>query len=159
MTTDEREVRINLSAKGRSFSVFLTDEKEGFSASSQLSNLSRTGMFLEMDSLLKKGRTYQFNIRTQKGKNILGRLHVRWNRTKSQGPYFPKGIGVKVVEFFEETESHHFSTIFVSFFLFSLEKGDGVEFMASMNSAGEKSLCSTILLNLLNTKLRPCFPD
>ena len=111
MNIIEREVRIDLTARGRNFSVYLTDASKEYKASCKMTNLSRSGMFLQIDENIQLGKELQFNIHTPEGTPIRGRLHVCWNREEPNGPFLPRGVGVKVIEFFEETQAHWFHII------------------------------------------------
>lgn len=103
MGVPDREMRINLTAKGKNLKVELGEKGKDFKSAVKLANLSRTGMFLQTNGNFKMGREMDFSIPSQSGHAIKGRIHVCWVRKDGQGPYLPKGIGVKVLEFYEET--------------------------------------------------------
>lgn len=138
MPVQDREVRINLSAKGQDCAISLHDDRTKESKSGVLSNLSRSGMFLKMNEKLKEGKTYSFHLRSHDGKNIRGRLHVKWNRPRPLGPYLPQGVGAHVDEFYGEAERQWFELIesnlsaltladFISLNLVMVQKSQSVE--------------------------------
>ena len=103
---DDREVRVNLSAKGAEYRVDILNPKADWKGDCFLSNASRSGMFLKTDQLLPKGKLFDFTVIKEKDHNILGRLYVKWTRPEANGPYLPRGVGVEVVEFFKESHLH-----------------------------------------------------
>ena len=107
----EQEFRVNLFGHGATLQVMLKDEANLDTSSGILTNLSRSGMFLKTDHLSKRGKVFQFDLLIDKNTNICGRLHVCWNRAKTQGPYLPRGFGAQVVEFFEESDRQWFQLI------------------------------------------------
>lgn len=102
---DNREVRINLSAKGKAIPVSLQLDPQQQRTLGELTDASRHGMFIKTDAAFQRGQELEFDLTADDANAppIRGRLAVCWLRPRSQGVFFPKGIGTRVVAFYDES--------------------------------------------------------
>src|SRR5687767_10301435 len=112
MNLDRRELRVALdrAAQPLSFDVWQADRES--KASFRIANISRSGMFLETQGPvdLEKGESLHFALRIEgepETEGVRGVARVRWVRPKDQGPYKPKGLGVQVIEFHDNSEKKY----------------------------------------------------
>lgn len=107
MYVEKRELRVALDNFAAPIAMDIVSSDKSGSIKYQVSNISRTGMFLETltgeDSDLEEGASIHFSLDLPK--KVQGVAKVRWVRAKTMGPYLKKGLGLKVIEFQENAEN------------------------------------------------------
>jgi len=107
MDVEKRELRVFLDKSSIPIGMKLSSSGKTDKTNYHLSNISRSGMFLEADELeevdLKLGSSIHFSMNLPH--KVKGTATVRWVRPETKGPYLKKGLGLEVKEFNENAES------------------------------------------------------
>ena len=113
MTGHSREIRVSLTAKQGFLAAQLGDPKGLGMTSTEVVNLSRSGMFVKTDRHIAPGLVIDFTIDPglPNATRVTGTGTVRWHRARSDGPYAPQGLGLEVIEFKNQSESVWFELL------------------------------------------------
>ncbi len=109
MEKEHRELRVSLDRAKSPVAFELLDAGWPEARFFRLSNISRSGMFIEAqgDVPVQRGSSVNFALRLDKAEEVTGVAKVRWVRGNNLGPYMPCGIGVQVLEFHENAEKRY----------------------------------------------------
>jgi signal transduction histidine kinase len=110
----KRELRVAL-GNGRNGCTFsLLDSNPVPSPGAQpmkISNMSRNGLFIEdrKGAIAGEGSAVQFQLHfDDTPEEVTGIGRVRWVRNQDGGPYQPRGVGIQIIEFFDNSEKRYF---------------------------------------------------
>jgi signal transduction histidine kinase len=111
MDMQRRDLRVSLDRAAPSVAFEMYGDARRGLGDLRLGNISRAGMFVEADlerGAPRIGDPIQFSIKLDDaGDDVTGVAKVRWIRGADAGPYAPKGFGVQVIEFHEQTEKRY----------------------------------------------------
>ena len=105
---ESREVRVSLTTERGFLPAMIGADEHGTKGSpSEVINLSRSGMFVKTSATVAQGDTVHFSIDSGRpnASRVSGIGTVRWSRSKDEGPYSPRGIGLKVIQFHAESQN------------------------------------------------------
>jgi signal transduction histidine kinase len=127
MNLDRRELRVALDRAGQPMSFDIWQAERDKKASFRIANISRSGMFLETQEAvdLERGESLHFALRLDSegsAEGVRGVARVRWVRPKDQGPYKPRGLGIQVIEFHDNSEKRYLELL--EQFVLRLKIGD-----------------------------------
>lgn len=108
MEIERRELRVSIDRAKSPVAFEVLGSGRPANRSFRLANISRSGMFLEAppDVEIQLGHSIHFALRLDQ-EEVTGVAKVRWVRDNKHGPYMPKGVGVQVIEFHENTEKRY----------------------------------------------------
>lgn len=152
----KRELRVAL-GNGRSgctFSLLEDSPKDSSGAPMKIANMSRNGLFIEdrKGAISTEGTAIQFLLHfDDTPEEVTGIGRVRWVRSKDGGPYQPRGAGIQIIEFFDNSEKRYFE--FLENCLKDLTIPDLMD-PKFMSVDPESSVMDVI--RLMNTSKTPC---
>ena len=107
MAVPDRDVRITAGNDSSRPRVTLVRDGKSAAESLEITNLSRRGMFCKTATTIRADGEIGFIVGSGEDR-VEGLARLRWVREEEHGPWSPRGIGMQILEFHDESEQNWF---------------------------------------------------
>ncbi len=103
-----RELRIVLDERRPEVGFDIIGNKSETPSPFRIMNMSRTGMFVASEKMVDEGTPVRFSLSLKdQDRNVSGLSTVQWVRSKSLSSNLPKGFGLSVSKFFQDSDKFY----------------------------------------------------